>query len=99
MSAMRHAYAAGLVRVRGANAALGGADGFFAEGGFLGGVHFLVEGEDHVGAVGDEKVVLRDGDALPRSSLISSTRPMGSSTTPLPMTQSLPGHRMPEGTR
>ena len=35
----------------------------------------------------------------PRSSLISSTRPMGSSTTPLPMTQSLSDHRMPEGTR
>ena len=59
-----HADAACLVRVSGADAALGGADGFFAEGGFLGGVHFLVEGKDHVGAVGDEKVVFCNGHAL-----------------------------------
>ena len=63
---VRHAYAdaARLVRVSGADASLGGADGFFAEGGFLGGVHFLVEGKYDVGAVGDEKVVFCDGHAL-----------------------------------
>jgi hypothetical protein len=51
------------IGVAGADAALGGADAFFAGGGFAEFVFGFVPGHDDVGFVGDLEIDGRDGDA------------------------------------
>ncbi len=90
--------AAHLVLVGRADAALRGAD--LHAGGhrrLAMGVEFAVQRQDQRDVLGDEQ---QSGvTATPCAAIlaISSRRWCGSSTTPLPMTESLPGRTMPEG--
>jgi hypothetical protein len=63
---IRHAQATAVdfIGVGGADAAFGGADFLVAEGGFAGGVEFLVAGQHDMGAVGYQQLVRGDGDAF-----------------------------------
>ncbi len=85
--------AVGLVGVAGADAALGGSDGVAArvagEELFAELVLGLVVGHDDVGAGGDDEA--GDIHAAGGEGVGSRQRASGSTTTPLPMTASLPG--------
>ena len=88
----------GLVAVGRADAALGGADLVLAFEQFALRIQFAVVGKDQVRRLAQEQVAVDLDPELAQPS-ISSTRPTGSTTTPLPMTQDLFLRRMPEGMR
>ena len=58
-----------------------------------------VQRQDQTGVFGNHQALdgLRCSDPAPRSGSISSSSAQGSSTTPLPMTESFPGRTTPEG--
>jgi hypothetical protein len=93
--------AADLVLIGGADAAPGGADlrarcsrGFFAQA-----IELAVQRQDQRGVLGDFRADSRADIETPfsRSRAISFSECQGSTTTPLPMTPSLPGRTTPEG--
>ena len=90
--------AADLVLVGGADAAAGGAD-LAGAGGFLADdVELAVQRQDERGVLGDAQVLAADRDALARRAFRSPEHSAhGSTTTPLPMTPSLPGRTTPDG--
>ena len=55
--------------------------------------------QDQVGAVADEQVAMIDLDALRAQPVDFSEQRLRRTTTPLPMTQVLPGWVMPDGIR
>ena len=69
-----------------------------AEADFALRVEFAVQRQNQRGIVGDLQIVGRDLDALRRDPFdFVDQMARGSSTTPLPMTESLPGRTMPDG--
>ena len=90
--------AADLVLVGRPDAAPRGADLAGAGGGLAHGVEFAVQRQDEGGVLGDAQVVAAEiVSPCPVSFSISSTSAHGSMTTPLPITESLPGLTIPEG--
>ena len=83
----------------GTDAALGGPDLVLALDGLALGVQFAMVGKHQVRRLAQEQVLLSMPMPSLRNPWISSTRLTGSTTTPLPITQTLFFRRIPEGTR
>ena len=89
-----------LVLVGRADAAPGGADAGVAQRRLAGAVELAVQRQDQRHVLGDADVVGADVHALAAQRARSRrSSAQGSSTTPLPMIDSLPGRTTPDGSR
>jgi hypothetical protein len=87
--------AAHLVLIGGADAAAGGADLARARGRLAELVEFAVQGQDEGGVPAMRRLARETSTPCEESLSISAASAHGSITTPLPMTESLPGRTMP----